>query len=204
MRLAECNLRCGWCDTEYSWNWEKHDRQKEAMGLSVEQVLEKVRHYPCRHLVITGGEPLLQQRELILLMTALEPEGYRFEVETNATVVPTGGFDRLIDQYNCSPKLKNSGHQKREREKSKALKFFADSPKAFFKFVIATPACQSEVEALVTRYSIPKERVCLMPEGKTQEAVLGKMRWLAPLCMERGFKLTDRLHLHLFGAKRGT
>ncbi|MBI4124570.1 MAG: 7-carboxy-7-deazaguanine synthase QueE [Deltaproteobacteria bacterium] len=204
LRLAECNLRCVWCDTDYTWNWEKYNREKESRELAVEQVLEEVRRHPCRNLVMTGGEPLLQQKELVQLMSKLKSGGYWLEVETNATLLPAKEFDDLVDQYNCSPKLKNSGHRTEEMEKPKALKFFGASPKAVFKFVIAGPACHREADRFIEKYGIPREKVWLMPEGKTSAAVREKLRRLTPFCLERGFQLSDRLHLHLFGNRRGT
>lgn len=204
LRLAGCNLRCVWCDTEYSWNWEKYDRNKESIELSVDEVFRRVRQCPCRKVVITGGEPLLQQKELTALTNLLKRENYWIEIETNGTILPDPRFDGNIDQYNCSPKLKNSGHRETEMQKPQALKFFAASPKTLFKFVVAEPACHQEIEVLIENYSIPKGRAYLMPEGQTSAAIYEKLRWLAPLCLEHGLKLTDRLHIHLFGAKHGT
>lgn len=204
LRLAGCNLRCVWCDTEYSWNWEKFDPKKETCNLTTEAAVEEMSRYPCKHLVITGGEPLVQQKELTPLALRMKRKGFFIEMETNGTLLPRPELDAFIDQYNCSPKLKNSGHTTAEKEKGRILKFFAASPKTIFKFVIAGPACYREVQTFMEKYAISKERVCLMPEGKNAAALDEKMRWLVPLSLERGIALTDRLHIRLFGARRAT
>lgn len=128
---------------------------------------------------------------------------YFFEVETNGTILPSDEFDRLIDQYNCSPKLENSGNPLAERENEKALRFFAESPKATFKFVMKNKKDLEEVLQWAEKYRISAERIYLMPEGRTAESLNEKKDWLLPLCRELGFRFSDRLHIHRFGDRRG-
>ena len=217
VRTSLCNLHCIWCDTDYTWNWkgtrfahvrdaepgyEKFDIKEVVAELPVEEVAGLVRQYPCRNVVLTGGEPMMQQEGLTGLMEALGEE-YWFEIETNGTLLPEPAFDARIDQYNVSPKLANSNNPQKLREKPKAYRFFAQSPKAAFKFVIAEPQDLKEVLALIERYAIPAERVYLMPEGTTEAGLAEKQQWLVEVCKEQGFHFTSRLHILIYGNKRG-
>lgn len=202
VRLSGCNLRCGWCDTPYTWDWKRFDKQKEIILLPIEEVVAEIQKFPCKEVVFTGGEPLLQQRELVQVMEKLKPLGYFFEVETNATIQPLFSFDALMDQYNCSPKLENSGNSILSREISKALHFFAKNPKVFFKFVVSEEKDFTEINTLILKYQIPKEKIYLMPEGKTKKALKRKEPWLLPLCETHGFSFSRRLHIEQFGNRR--
>ena len=84
------------------------------------------------------------------------------------------------------------------------LDFYASDPRAFFKFVIASPGDVDDVLALQKQYRFKAGHVFLMAEGVTSEALRTRQEWLAPLCMEHGFRMSDRLHIHLYGDKRGT
>ena len=112
-------------------------------------------------------------------------------------------FDARINQYNVSPKLANSSNPKKLREKPKAYRFFAQSPKAVFKFVIAAPKDLEEVLELIYRYSISPQKVYLMPEGTSEESLANKQKWLVEVCKEYGFHFTSRLHILIYGNKRG-
>ena len=110
LRLATCNLQCNWCDTKYTWDWQNFDYQTEVVELDVDDVQRRVLAFDCSHVVITGGEPLLQQDELEPLVASLARDGYTFEVETNGTIAPTFGMLQHIGQWNVSPKLRTSGN----------------------------------------------------------------------------------------------
>lgn len=217
VRTSLCNLHCIWCDTDYTWNWkgtrfahvrdaepgyEKFDIRKVVAELPVDEVAELVRQYPCKNIVLTGGEPMMQQEGLLALMETLG-EGYWFEVETNGTIIPEPAFDARIGQYNVSPKLANSNNPKKLREKPKAYRFFAGSPKAVFKFVIAGQGDMEEVLRLIERYDIPVHQVYLMPEGTSGNSLMEKQQWLVEVCKKYGFHLTSRLHILIYGNKRG-
>ena len=88
LRLATCNLACSWCDTKYTWDWSQHDYAKEVASLDTPEVEQRILSSECRSLVITGGKPLLQQSELAPLVVKLKAREFRFEVETNGTIVP--------------------------------------------------------------------------------------------------------------------
>lgn len=209
VRLSGCNLACVWCDTPYTWDWKKFRREEEAMELGVEEVAHQIlrlaaKHFSCKNIVLTGGEPMLQQRELAELMRLLNSEGeFFFEVETNTTILPSAEFDTLIDQYNCSPKLGNSSNSKKWRESPKVYRFFTPHPKAFFKFVVAHPSDLQEILALAAVYKIPKEKIYLMPEGTTAPELAEKQEWLPAACTQNGFLFSPRLHIEKFGNRRG-
>ena len=215
VRTSHCNLYCVWCDTGYTWNWlgtpfkhvrdRKYDPAQEVVEMSPAEVARAVRSHSCTNVVLTGGEPLLQHRELAELMRILREadERYRFEVETNGTLVPGDEFASRIDQYNVSPKLSNSGIEREKRISARALEYFAASPKAGFKFVVSTPEDLGEVLELVRDFRLRPGEVCLMPEGTRSEDLRERGRWLVGLCKTHGFAFTDRLHIHQFGEKRG-
>lgn len=220
VRTSLCNLHCIWCDTDYTWNWkgtpfphhfdalpgyEKYDKNALIATCSIEEVAKMVHQYPCRNIILTGGEPLMQQPALAHLMRRLRASdpNYRFETETNGTLLPEVEFDALIDQYNVSPKLENSGNSRRLREKKKVYEFFASSPKAFFKFVVSDPTDLSEVLDLLERYTIDPQKVWLMPEGSSREQLEARRLWLTDICKTYGFYFSDRLHVQIWGSKKG-
>ncbi len=220
-RLSLCNLHCHWCDTDYTWNWEgtpyphaneadpayrKFRREDEILTLSIEDVAARILGFTARNIIFTGGEPLIQGKDLAKLATLLceRDPSCRFEIETNGTLVPPPELDALVAQYNVSPKLTNSRNTEAEREKPEALAFFAGCERAWFKFVVADQADLSEIDTLRERYSIPRERILLMPCGTDSATLRDSSTWLAPLCLEHGYRFGDRLHVHLYGNSRGT
>lgn len=234
VRLSLCNLHCVWCDTPETWLWVgsdfKHDYEGEnryersewIAELTPQEVADRVREAArqsqivtggyqafvvdtsnCKRLVISGGEPMLQQRELLELMELL-PDFF-IEIETNGTIAPrTEAFRAMVDQFNVSPKLSNSGNSKKLREKKDALAFFAGSEKAWFKFVICTEKDMFEAMRLIKKYNIDHDHVFLMPEGWAAEQLNEKKQWIAEFCKQYGFRFTDRLHVQIWGKKRGT
>ena len=203
LRLATCNLTCTWCDTKYTWDWDNYEYDREVVNLSRQEVQERVLGYECRHLVITGGEPLLQQRELAPLVVALKARGFYSEVETNGTLVPGAELVGAVSQWNVSPKIANSGNRLDRREVPEALKMFRDLETSYFKFVMVDPTDAGEVCSLVDRYDIPYDRVILMPEGVTPQTVGDRGEWVAGLCARLGFRFSTRLHILLWGDQRG-
>lgn len=220
VRASLCNLHCVWCDTDYTWNWintpwkhendallsyKKFSQQEYIVEPTLEEIANEVLQYNCPNLILTGGEPLLQQKGWISLMEYLREknEKFRFEVETNGTLVPSYSFADYIDQFNVSPKLRNSGNHENQRLQPKALHYFAKHPKTWFKFVIAEQTDFNEAQQLIKQYKLPKDKIILMPEGRTQAALKQKRLWLADLCRDLGYRFGDRLHIQLWGSKRG-
>lgn len=215
LRTSQCNLHCSWCDTDYTWNWEgtpfntrsnkKFKKENYIIEQSIDDITRIIEKFPCQHVVLTGGEPFMQQKELVELMNALKDinDDYTFEIETNGTLLPSDEFDLLIDQYNVSPKLSNSDNELKIREKPKPLSFFAKNDKAHFKFVISTKTDLNEVLELIKKYNINSSKVYLMPEGTNAQQLNEKQQWLVETCKQYGFNYTDRLHIHIYGSKRG-
>ncbi|MEW4448666.1 7-carboxy-7-deazaguanine synthase QueE [Qipengyuania sp. JC766] len=212
VRLSRCNLSCVWCDTAYTWHFEgderphsaglTFDRKRNQVKLSPEDVAQRVRDLGHPHIVLTGGEPMLQANALADMLDLL-PD-HTVEVETNGSVTPSPRLDVRIDQFNVSPKLAHSGNPADLALVPERLDAFATDGRAFFKFVIAEPADLDEVLALRDRYRFRPGHVFLMPEGTDSATLRRRMEWLAPLCLEHGFRLSDRMHIHLYGDTRGT
>ena len=203
LRLATCNLTCSWCDTKYTWDWQRYDRREQIVSLEASDVRRRLDAMSCRHLVITGGEPMLQQTELGPLAGSLNAGGWSIEVETNGTIAPNAEMAAAVSQWNVSPKTSNSGNVADRRETAGALRAFVELPEAWFKFVVAEPEDVDEVAALVDRHRLPEGRVLLMPEGTTPEAVRERGEWIAEQCVRRGYRFTTRLHIVLWGDERG-
>lgn len=212
LRLSRCNLACQWCDTAYTWRFEgdnrphrdgvDFERKANQLTLDEEEVARRILALGQKRLVITGGEPLLQAPALARLIDLL-PDMH-VEVETNGTTKASTALDIRIDQFNVSPKLSHSGNPAELALLPERLDAYATDPRAWFKFVIAEPADVDEVLALHERYRFRPGHVFLMPEGTDSETLRAREKWLAPLCVEHGFRLSDRLHIHLFGDTRGT
>ena len=204
VRLGRCNLDCSWCDTPYTWDWERYDPQAELHERPVAQVLAEVEAMGVDRVVVTGGEPLLQQRRLLPFLVAASERGWTVEVETNGTLAPNTDTTRLVGRFNVSPKLANSGVAAERAIVPDALRAFAAlgrEGRAAFKFVVSEPDDLDEVQAIVDAHDLGP--VYVMPEGRTAEAVLGGGRRLADAVVARGWNLTTRLHVVLWGDERG-
>jgi 7-carboxy-7-deazaguanine synthase len=220
VRLSLCNLHCFWCDTDYTWNWEntgyahandasdgyaKYKQDDNVILLSGADLMGRIASIDCDNVVITGGEPLLQRKELVPLLAGLKQSrpGYHFEFETNGTLLPGADLDFLSDQYNVSVKLSNSRIEYKRRINEEAIGFFANSSKANFKFVMDAEEDVREVLELQEAFHIASGRIYLMPQGKNPETLKSKEKWLMEICAANDFNYTDRLHIRIFGDKRG-
>lgn len=202
IRLAHCNLTCTWCDTKYTWDFARYDYAREVQIVPVRELVSRVQSAPSRHLVITGGEPLLQQRTLASLCAQLDPD-IHVEVETNGTVSPAASLQARVDQWNVSPKLSHAGDRKSLRIRPEALTTFRDTGRAWLKLVVCAPSDLDEVAALVAELGWPTARVLLMPQATTADTLRASLpdveRWAA----ERGYGFSTRLHIELWGSRRG-
>ena len=220
VRLSLCNLHCVWCDTDHTWNFQgtpwvhekdalpgytKHSKEDAIVEMSVVDVAGLVRGFPCRRVVLTGGEPLLHEAELLELMGMLrsDEKEWFFEMETNGTRLPGADFLAAIDQLNVSPKLSNSGVNAALRRKPEVLAALARTGKAWFKFVVQGEEDILEIFDLIEKSEVSMERVILMPEGRTVEELDKTATWLAEKCRDLGVRFSDRLHVRLWGDKRG-
>lgn len=206
VRLAFCNLTCSWCDSKFTWDWSRYDPREDTARLEVEEVARRVSEsagQDVRNVVLTGGEPMLQQEELASLAELLKGHGFRLEVETNGTVLPSAEMADRVDQWNVSPKLANSDNVEKSRHVPEALRWFGRSERAYWKFVVVSPEDLSEILHLVQSYRVPADRVVLMPEGMDAETLAERSRWLAEICRRHRFRLGKRLHIELWGNERG-
>ena len=212
VRLSRCNLACSWCDTAYTWRFEG-DNRPHRDGLAFERatnqitldeadVAARIMALGQDRLVITGGEPLLQGAALARMVALLQ--GMTVEIETNGTVAPHPELNPLVAQYNVSPKLAHSGNSAELALLPERLAGWSAEPKAYFKFVISAPNDLTEVLDLIERHNIDPARVYLMPEGADSATLRAREVWLAPLALQNGLRLSDRLHIHLYGDSRGT
>lgn len=215
VRTSRCNLYCAWCDTPYTWNWHgsgfahenagKFDMAAETVELDVSVVAARVWGWPCRRVVLTGGEPLLQAVDcarLIVELRALDPS-YAVEVETNGTLAPPPELDELVSQYTVSPKLTGSGVERSLRLRAEPLAYFAQSPRSVFKFVVSDSAEIDEAARLAAEYRLDPDRIYLMPQGTTPARLTELRPLVAGACLRRGYRFSDRLHIHLFGNRAG-
>jgi 7-carboxy-7-deazaguanine synthase len=202
VRLALCNLDCRWCDTAYTWDWAHFDRKAETHRATVEHVADQVADRArWRDLVvITGGEPLVQLSALADLLATLG-HSWSCEVETNGTIRP-GPCTRLA-RWNVSPKLAHSGVARQRAWVPEALAAFAELPGTAFKFVATQPADLDEVDELVALVGIEPSQVWIMPEGCDADTVTRRLGVLADDVIDRGYNLTGRLHVMVWGDQRG-
>ena len=199
IRTSGCNLRCSWCDTPYtSWKPEGEDH-------TIPEIMDVVRGYPARHVVVTGGEPMIAP-EIVPLTKALREAALHITIETAGTV-----FHPVVcDLMSISPKLANStpegswaAQHERIRIQPVALAQLIERYDYQLKFVIARPADLEEVKALVQQLGAPAERVILMPEGTDAAALRDRALWLAEICKCEGYRFSPRLHVDLYGNRRG-
>lgn len=215
LRLSECNLQCTWCDTPYTWNFDgtpyKHDngikysRDEQQTRITVGEAVDRITKEKARRVVISGGEPMLQQRDIVELARGLKAEDpdFKVDIETNGTVVPSQEIIEVVDLFTVSPKLGNSGNAVHKREKPNALLAFASIPNADFKFVVASEADIYDVLHYQEKYGIQPGKIWLMPEGRTQEQLAKHNQMVAELAKDYGFNLTGRIHIDLWGDTRG-
>jgi 7-carboxy-7-deazaguanine synthase len=205
IRTSGCNLRCVWCDTPYtSWRPEGED-------WSVRKILRHIEQFPVRHVVVTGGEPLLAP-DIEELTARLKDGGAHITVESAATV-----FKPLTcDLISLSPKLSNSVPWEREggryaemhdsrRINLPVIQKFVEQYDYQLKFVADQPRDFAEIEEILGELSgVDRARVLLMAQGTTPKEIDKRAAWLIRLCKRHGYGYTPRLHIELFGNRRGT
>jgi 7-carboxy-7-deazaguanine synthase len=198
VRLGRCNLACTWCDTKYTWDWSQYDPSVELHRRTVDDVVAELGGMDVPMVVITGGEPLLQRRALTELVRACRTNGWRTEIETAGTLAP-GATEP--DRWNVSPKLANSGNATEKRYRPDVLRAFEATGRAVFKFVAADPDDLDEVASIVQECALTN--VVIMPEGTDPATLQRRSAELAPAVLARGWDLTTRLHVLVWGDRRG-
>jgi 7-carboxy-7-deazaguanine synthase len=194
VRLQGCTVGCSWCDTKYSWDPEA------GSAVDLDALVEEVSAYPCRRAVVTGGEPL-ESPSFALLLKALGVQGFTIEVETSGTVPPPPSVDRSV-QWNVSLKLAGSDVDEARRLRPDAIRAFL-ARGAWWKFVVTSDADVAEVLQLAERFALPRARILLQPEAVHREDLIERSRWVVEACKLHGFAFSPRLHVLLWGAKRG-
>lgn len=190
LRLAGCNLHCKWCDTKHSWG--------NGILCSTGDVAAHIREFNCASLVITGGEPLLQQAPLVRLLAQL-PDSMHIEVETNGTIPPCPELEQRVNQWNVSPKLLHAGNPLENACKPEVLAHFASLPHAWFKFVVLGEQDWSAIAQL----ELPQERIILMPCATTRATLEQERPRVVEMCLRHKVRLGDRLHLTLWDDAKG-
>lgn len=202
IRTSGCNLRCRWCDTPDT-SWVAEGRRR-----TVPELVAEAEASGMGHIVITGGEPLLQ-REIGLVTRRLRAADLHVTVETAGTV----DSDFECDLLSLSPKTASSDpqgvwrerHRRRRMDLRPAARLLARFPNHQLKFVVQDGDDLPEVLEVVAQLEIhDRSRVQLMAEGRSAQEVAERAALIAGLCVQHGFRYTPRLHLDLFGGARGT
>lgn len=216
LRLSGCNLACIWCDTPYTWNWkgtkfthpDKYDPKDEVHKMSEREICTILyqKSKGVRALVVSGGEPLLQQERLIPLLQFLKlEEQWWVEIETNGTIVPSDDLIKYTNQFNCSPKTSNSGPDNPllDRMNMIAISKIAHLRKqGTFKFVVQKEEDMVEIRDYISEGDIYSSQVYLMPEGRIKEEQLERQEFVKEICSKEGYNFSPRLHILEFGNKR--
>ncbi len=199
VRTSGCNLRCSWCDTPYA-SW-----QPEGTEMSVGEILDRVRDFKAPYAVVTGGEPMIAPG-IASLTKALRGLGMHITIETAGTV----HHELDCDLMSISPKLSNSAPEGAFRLQHERLRIQPDVLKGLIreyeyqlKFVIAAARDLEEVRTVVVQIGADMRKVILMPEGISADELRTKGQWVAELCKEHGFRFSPRLHVDLWGNRRG-
>ena len=200
VRTTGCNLRCSWCDTPYtSWKPEGDEQTPDA-------IVSQVAAFPAaRHVVITGGEPMIAAG-VAELSEVLRARGLHITFETAGTVFAPVACDLM----SISPKLANSAPEGIFHDRHEQLRIQPDVLRRLtreydyqLKFVVARPQDLAELHAIVKMLDAPADKVVLMPEGISGELLSERGVWIAEICKTYGYRFGSRLHVYLYGNRRG-
>jgi 7-carboxy-7-deazaguanine synthase len=219
VRLSLCNLECNFCDTPYTWAFTEEkaskmnkprvfDRESWQDEMTPAEVLDALaKLWPIYDkptlIVISGGEPMMQQTDLVVLSAMLATWGHQIHIETAGTIKPTPELNLRVTQYNVSPKLEHSGNPLNKRYKPFILADFVRTGKAWFKYVMTSEEDFAEIDAQVAEVGIPANRVMVMPEGTSPKRTIEVARTIINGAQERGYGLSFRSHVLIWGDKRG-
>ena len=202
VRLAGCPLRCRWCDTKYAWD------EKAGKNYSIDKIIQTVQQWPCKFVVITGGEPMINS-DLPQLVRQLKTADKHITIETaGIAFVP----DMPCDLMSISPKLSNSVPTDPElaavHEDSRldiaVLRELIDNYKYQLKFVVDSENDLPEIQETLEKIgNVDSENVMLMPQAVIRDELLAKSRMVADMCKRAGFAFSPRLHVLLWNNKRG-
>ena len=205
VRTSGCNLRCWFCDTPHA-SW-----RPEGQDLSVDEIVAEIEEWDCRHVVLTGGEPMLPA-ELIPLCDRLRSMGRHITIETAGTLY----LPVACNLMSISPKLSNStppaerdarwSHRhERDRHAPEVVRRLVAEYAYQIKFVVDQPSDCEEVDRYLEEFpEIDRRLVMLMPQGTDAETLADRSRWLEPYCQEHGLRFCPRKQVEWFGLVRGT
>ena len=201
VRFALCNLRCPWCDSKYTF--------KEYEAIHIDKLKKRLssmlNYYAVKNIVFTGGEPLLQQKELFLLIRWLRHyylNRYTIEIETNGTVMPMSEFERVENLYfNVSPKLQSANNRYIKNYDKTIDKF--KGLNSIFKFVVGSQEDFIEALDFIKKYNIDKDKIWLMPLGVSVQELRNSANVVLDASLQYGFKISGRLQICLWGNMRG-
>jgi 7-carboxy-7-deazaguanine synthase len=205
IRTSGCNLRCWFCDTPYA-SWEP-----SGIPTTIESIVAAVVDSEHQHVVLTGGEPMLP-KESVALCHALKKAGCHITIETAGTI----DRDLPCDLMSISPKLRSSTpdgidhpkwsklHETRRLPIKAMQNLIVRSEDFQLKFVVDSPADYCEVIETVKQIGVKAEKVFIMPQGSTIEAMDEATLWLKPWAIQQGYHYCDRMQIRWFGNRRGT
>ena len=195
IRLSQCNLRCDFCDSKYTWQDEKE--------MSIDEVIAEVNKYNCHHIMISGGEPLLQQDDLIKLMEQLLETNlfYTFEIESNGTIVPKKRLAELTDLFTISPKFNQTLEY---NSVFNHIEDLAERPQIVFKFVVDKGDDFAQILTFVYKNNKAGHEVFLMPCATSVIEMAERLKFITDFAKEYNFRVTPRLQILTYGNKRGT
>jgi 7-carboxy-7-deazaguanine synthase len=194
VRLQGCSVGCVWCDTKYSWD------PNGGRAVDLDALVAEAAAHPCRRAVITGGEPL-ESTLFVPLCRALTERRFALEVETSGTLPPPAGAPGGM-QWNVSVKLAGSGVPESRRINPDAIRAFLER-ETWWKFVVVGEDDLTETRRLAEAFALPRERILLQPEALGREDLVARAPWLAEACKRHGFRFSPRLHILVWGARRG-
>jgi 7-carboxy-7-deazaguanine synthase len=223
LRLTGCNLMCGGKGVEKdgkmrdgaTWICDTIDVWMQGTTMLFPDLIKTLntatdfisRLKKGAHLVITGGEPLLQQKRIVHFLEYLEDKHQLkpiIEIETNATILPLPALDERVQYWNTSPKLSNSGMSKEERLGIDVLKWFSQNPNTMFKFVITTKEDFDEIQKqLIDTRFIDASKIVLMPGADSIEQLLERNKLVADLCIKHQIRMSTRLHVEIWNKLTG-
>ncbi|MGW4370330.1 7-carboxy-7-deazaguanine synthase QueE [Nocardia takedensis] len=194
VRFSHCNLTCGWCDEKKTWDWARFDPREVSSRVPVAELVDWARERPVDLLVITGGEPMIQQPAMIALAGGVRSR-MRVQVETNGTQTPCPELVELVDLWVVSPKLSHSGVRYDRRIVPAALSALRGTGRAVFKFVVTGTADFDEIDRITAELGVEASSVWVMPEAVTAQAVTDGVAALHGPASERGWQVSTRRHI---------
>lgn len=200
LRLHLCNLTCTWCDTPYTWKRTTPEFWQESQDWDIDRAVSEISIFNQHRLVLTGGEPMMQQKMISQLLKRV-PD-WDIEIETNGTISPIQDLAERC-QFNVSPKLANSGNKERSRLKPDVLRAYNALPKTTFKFVAQSVDDVREIDAIVAECAIDPHKIIIMPEGKNEASIREHALAVVEEVKNRGWRLVPRLQVTLWGNQRG-